>query len=154
MTRLPGRAWLDPGDPHDWIRQMATGLATIHRLEIPVEVPVTPHPERQFLVPQDARRPDLWQAAPDRMSTSVPFGKTFIHGDYQHFNLLWAPQRLTAVIDWTWAGLGHPDRDVGHCRLNIAVLLSADWAREFSGAYQAEAGRAIDPWWDVFETCL
>ena len=154
MTRLPGRVWLAPSDPRDWVKQMATALATIHNLQLPVEIPVTPHPEREFRLPRDARSPQLWLAAKDLLSGPIPVEDTFIHGDYQHFNLLWTRRRLSGIIDWTWAGRGHPDRDVGHCRLNLAVLFSADWAQEFSAAYQAEAGRTIDAWWDVFEICL
>jgi aminoglycoside phosphotransferase (APT) family kinase protein len=154
MTRLPGRVWLTPDEPSDWIRQMARTLATIHSQEARVELPATSHPERTFRVPHDARRPELWLAARDRLLAPAPVGKSLIHGDYQHFNLLWSRRRLSGVIDWTWAGLGHPDRDVGHCRLNLAVLFSADWAHEFSAAYRAESGRPIDPWWDLFEICL
>ena len=156
MTRLPGRVWLRPDEPRDWIRQMARTLATIHSVEPGVELPLTHHLEREFRVPQDARRPGLWLAARDRLLGGPLrlLGKSLIHGDYQHFNLLWTRRRLSGVIDWTWAGLGHPARDVGHCRLNLAVLFSADWAYEFSAAYRAESGRPIDPWWDLFEICL
>jgi hypothetical protein len=40
---------------------------------------------------------------------------------------------------------------VGHCRLNLAVLHCADWAERFRLAYEAEAGRSTDPWWDLHE---
>ena len=154
MTRLLGRVWLSPDEPSDWIGQIARTLATIHSLEPRIELPVTRHLEREFRLPQDARRPELWLAARERLSAPAPAGKSLIHGDYQHFNLLWTRRRLSGVVDWTWAGLGHPDRDVGHCRLNLAVLFSAGWAHEFSAAYRAESGRPIDPWWDLFEICL
>ena len=91
---------------------------------------------------------------PTGLLAPAPVGKSLIHGDYQHFNLLWTRRRLSGVIDWTWAGLGHPDRDVGHCRLNLAALFSLDWDHEFSAAYRAESGRPTDPWWDLFELCF
>jgi aminoglycoside phosphotransferase (APT) family kinase protein len=71
------------------------------------------------------------------------------HGDFQHFNLLWARGRLTGVVDWSVASLGPPEIDVGHCRLNLAVLFSADRAERFRLAYGAETGRSTDPWWDL-----
>ena len=40
---------------------------------------------------------------------------------------------------------------MGHCRLNLAVLYSANWAERFRLAYEAEAGRSTDPWWDLHE---
>jgi len=42
-----------------------------------------------------------------------------------------------------------PDLDVGHCQLNLAVLFRADVAERFRLAYEAEAGRAVDPWWEL-----
>jgi hypothetical protein len=44
---------------------------------------------------------------------------------------------------------GPPDLDVGHCRLNLAVLFGADRAEKFRLAYDAEADRAVDPWGDL-----
>src|SRR5262249_11369565 len=60
-------------------------------------------------------------------------------------------ERLTGVVDWIEASIGPPDVDVGHCRLNLAILFSADVAERFRTMYEAEAGRAVDPWWDVHE---
>jgi aminoglycoside phosphotransferase (APT) family kinase protein len=71
------------------------------------------------------------------------------HGDYQHFNLLWSRERLTGIVDWSGIWLGPPEVDVCHCRLNLAVLYSAEVAEEFRAIYEAEAGRAVDPWHDV-----
>ena len=73
----------------------------------------------------------------------------FIHRDFQHFNLLWAGGRLTGVVDWSVASSGPPEVDVGHCRLNLAVLFSPDWAERFRLAYEAQTGRRTDPWWDL-----
>jgi aminoglycoside phosphotransferase (APT) family kinase protein len=71
------------------------------------------------------------------------------HGDYQHFNMLWSRERLTGIIDWSGIWLGPPEIDVCHCRLNLAVLYGADVAEQFRHAYEAEAGREVDPWHDV-----
>jgi aminoglycoside phosphotransferase len=151
MSRVPGRAWLSPRDPRRWIRQMATTLAGIHALNIeaPISQPWTETPE--FELPDWSPRPGAWEEARRLLSGQAPTNTTFIHGDYQHFNLLWTRGSLTGVVDWTWGGRGHPDRDVGHCRLNLAVLFAPGWASMFRDAYQAEAGRRIDPWWDVYE---
>jgi hypothetical protein len=54
------------------------------------------------------------------------------------------------VVDWEGASSGPPDFDAGHCRLNLAVLFSADWAERFRYAYEARAGRRVDPWWDLY----
>jgi hypothetical protein len=39
--------------------------------------------------------------------------------------------------------------DVGHCRLNLAVLFSTELAERMGQAYEAETGRRLDPWWDM-----
>jgi aminoglycoside phosphotransferase (APT) family kinase protein len=57
---------------------------------------------------------------------------------------------LTGVVDWGSAAAGPPDIDAGHCRLNLAVLFGAGWAERFRLAYEARAGRRIDPWWDLY----
>ena len=42
-----------------------------------------------------------------------------------------------------------PERDVGHCRLNFAILWGADAAEDFRLRYESVAGRATDPYWDL-----
>ena len=44
---------------------------------------------------------------------------------------------------------GPADVDVGHCRLNLAVLYSAELAADFLAAYEADAGLRVDPYWDI-----
>jgi aminoglycoside phosphotransferase (APT) family kinase protein len=98
------------------------------------------------------KRPELWQRAWDVMDEPAPaFSACLIHGDYQHFNQLWLDGVLTGVVDWGSATTGCPDSDVGHCRLNLAVLFSTDCAERFRLAYEMEAGRRVDPWWDLAE---
>jgi aminoglycoside phosphotransferase (APT) family kinase protein len=150
MSRVPGRIHLGGRDPSAWLRQMAAMAARIHALRI-VAHPWSSWIEPDALtVPRWSSRPDVWRAA-IACVRDLPADPPvcFIHGDYQHFNLLWARGRLTGVIDWVNAATGPPDIDVGHCRLNLAVLFSPAWAEELRLAYEAEAGRPVDPRWDV-----
>ena len=50
---------------------------------------------------------------------------------------------------WAGAGVGPPDVDVGHCRLNLTLLFSADAAERFRELYEGTSGRTVDPYWDV-----
>ena len=103
------------------------------------------------MIPASATRPAVWEAAFGILRQQAPEPATcFIHRDFQHFNLLWLRGLLTGVVDWTRSCTGPADFDVGHCRLNVAVLFGADWAERLRLAYEAEAGRAIDPWWDLY----
>ena len=150
MTRVPGHVHLMPGDRERWLQQMAHMLTRIHALDIDAK-PFESWLDRSRLSPlPDASRPDIWSEAIRLVAEERPLTHTcFIHRDYQHFNLLWSRERLTGVIDWVEASVGPPDVDVGHCRLNLTVLFSADVADRFRQMYEAEAGRKVDPWWDV-----
>lgn len=154
MTRVPGGVNLTPTDPAAWVGQMAAMLPRIHAL--PIEGRAMSPWSRlvEQGVPPWTTQPALWRDAIDVLSAPAPAGSCFIHSDYQHFNLLWRRDRLSGIVDWTWAGSGAPDRDVGHCRLNLAVLFSVEMAERFRAAYEAEAGRRVETWWDVHELAL
>jgi aminoglycoside phosphotransferase (APT) family kinase protein len=36
----------------------------------------------------------------------APTRSCFLHRDYQHFNMPWARERLTGVVDWSEACIG------------------------------------------------
>ncbi len=150
MTQLPGRVCLTPADPGDWLGQLARMAARIH--DAPVAAPAFQRwiKADELTVPASATRPQVWRAMIATLrhrATRSP--RCFIHRDFQHFNILWRRGRLTGTVDWVMASTGPPDIDVGHCRLNLAVLFGAGWAERFRLAYEAEAGRAVDPWWDL-----
>jgi len=150
MTTLPGRVSLMPRDRNRWLRQMAGMLARIHSLDISAPPFESWLDASQLAPPPDAARPQLWRdAAGVVMQEKASAEHRFIHRDYQHFNLLWSGERLTGVVDWAGASLGPPDVDVGHCRLNLAVLFSVDVAERFCAMYEAESGRRVDPRWDL-----
>jgi aminoglycoside phosphotransferase (APT) family kinase protein len=150
MTRLPGAVELMPADRGEWLQQMAATLARIHDLPAfgpPFEVW---NDASRLAVPADAMHPDIWREAFGVAGQPPPSpSHTFIHRDYQHFNLLWLNGRLTGVVDWPGACVGPPDLDVGHCRLNLTLLFSADAADRFRDCYEIEAGRQVDPYWDM-----
>jgi len=153
MTRVPGRVLLMPRDRENWLRQMARLLARIHAVDATAAAGATfeswLEPDK-LTPPADGSRPDIWRSAFALMREDrKPMHRCFIHRDYQHFNLLWSRERLTGVVDWSGACLGPPDIDVGHCRLNLTLLFSAQIADRFRELYEVEAGRIVDPYWDV-----
>jgi aminoglycoside phosphotransferase (APT) family kinase protein len=150
MTRLPGHVHLRPATPDAWLGQMAAVLPRIHAADIEAP-PYEPWFDgADLVVPEWTSRPAAWRAAIDIVCAGLPSTEpVFLHRDYQHFNMLWSRGRLTGVIDWMEASQGPPDVDVAHCRLNLAVLFSSDWAERFRLAYEAEAGRTSDPRFDL-----
>ena len=148
MTRVPGRVDLTPTHPHAWLRQIVAMAVRIHGLDVDAE----PYrwEARGVPIPPWTSRPADWRAAAEVVRAPAPPHEVRLaHGDYQHFNFLWQRGRLTGVIDWVGAFRGPADVDVGHCRLNLAVLYSAELAADFLVAYEAEAGRRVDPYWDI-----
>jgi aminoglycoside phosphotransferase (APT) family kinase protein len=151
MSRLPGRMLLTPSDPHRWRRQLAAALPQVHALPAgpAPEVTLMPDPAR-VEPPPWARDAALWRRAIGIAQQPPPvFSPCFAHGDYQHFNVLWSRERLSGIVDWTFAGAGMPERDVGHCQLNVAILWGADAADDFRALYEAESGRRSDPYWEL-----
>jgi aminoglycoside phosphotransferase (APT) family kinase protein len=116
-----------------WLSQLATTQAAIHA--VPDRPPTrwdgwyddtdpAQSPDRYGV----RHRPLDWLADRGlrdaaRGAASGPIGdeKVLVHGDYQHFNVLWRHGRLTGVVDWPNAATGDRGSDVGHCRLNLAV---------------------------------
>lgn len=149
MTRVTGHVHLTPRDPDEWLRQMAAVLPRIHALAVDAR-PYKPWIDAARLdVPAWSALPDMWRRAIEAVRNAPSSETCFIHRDFQHFNLLWSRERLTGIVDWADASNGPPDIDVGHCRLNLAVLFSAEWAERFRAAYEAETGRRVDPHWDL-----
>jgi len=150
MTRVPGMVYLMPRDRDEWLRQMARMLTRIHALALagrPFESWLDPS---QLSPPPDASRPEIWKEAIALVGNAPrPTRTCFLHRDYQHFNMLWSDERLTGVVDWSQACAGPPEIDVGHCRLNLTVLFSADVANRFCAIYEAESGHRVDPYWDI-----
>lgn len=150
MTRLPGTVHLMPRDREHWLRQMAEMLARIHALTFDGTPFESWLDAGRLSPPPDATRTGIWNDAIAIVTKSrTPTRTCFVHRDYQHFNLLWSDERLTGVLDWVEASSGPPELDVGHCRLNLAVLFSAEVAERFHAMYEAESGHTVDAWWDI-----
>ena len=150
MSRVPGRIHLTHSEPESWLRQMAALLPRIHELSIEGAPFESWFDASHVEPPPGTRDVSVWRRAIDFVSTAAPgYVPHFIHCDYQHFNLLWTRERLSGVVDWCSASNGPVDLDVAHCRLNLTILFSASWAERFRLAYEAEAGRSLDPWWDM-----
>ena len=148
-TFLPGAVRLDPSGLRDRVRRLAGMLARIHAAPLPALEPVASGnlPRLSWL---EAGEPGLARAAARLAARPAdPARKVLVHGDYQHFNVLWSGQRVSAVVDWPNAGVGDRGIDVGHCRLNLAVLHGADAAMWFLEDYEAAAGVRVDPAADV-----
>lgn len=148
-TTLRGAPELAPAALESWLHQLALTQANIHALA--VEVPT--HWPGWF--DRDAPLDWIPDAALREEARTVAAGgragrdEVFAHGDYQHFNVLWEEGRLSGVVDWPNAAMSSRGGDVGHCRLNLAVLFSADVAERYLLDYESAAGTSVDPATDL-----
>jgi aminoglycoside phosphotransferase (APT) family kinase protein len=155
-SALTGQPDLAPADMQSWLSQLATTQAAIHAVpDHPktrwdgwyTDGASTPSPDRYGI----RYRPLAWladrglgEAALEAASGPLAVEKVLVHGDYQHFNVLWRNGLLTGVVDWPNAATGNRGSDVGHCRLNLAVLFDARTARDYLAMYERAAGVRVD----------
>ncbi|MGY6499867.1 MAG: phosphotransferase family protein [Acidimicrobiales bacterium] len=153
MRRLPGAAVVDAAGLADGVDAMAALLAEVHHTDVDAEPADSWFAPERVAAPTDAARPELWGHALDLVLADPPpeGPRAFLHHDYQPFNLLWDSGNITGLVDWDHAGLGPEGIDVAHCRLNLAILASADTADAFLDRYRDHAGTDIDPRWDLQE---
>jgi aminoglycoside phosphotransferase (APT) family kinase protein len=91
-----------------------------------------------------------------------PSGRSVVHGDFRHGNLIVGPDGLRAVLDWELAHLGDPLEDLGWLcvrawRFGGPGPVGGFGEREaLYAAYEAAGGRTVDPeiarWWEVLGT--
>jgi aminoglycoside phosphotransferase (APT) family kinase protein len=155
-SALTGQPDLTPTDMQSWLGQLAATQAAIHAVPPGSQLPCddwggdgagTPSPDRygvryrslDWLTDRGLR-----EAAREAASDLLVDEKILVHGDYQHFNVLWSAGRLTGVVDWPNAASGNRGSDVGHCRLNLAVLFDAQTADKYLMTYERAAGVRTD----------
>jgi aminoglycoside phosphotransferase (APT) family kinase protein len=122
MTRLPGHIHLTPADSGRWLGQLAAVLAQIHAAQIdnPPSFQAWVNPTVPDVV-NWSLNPTAWRRLVELTSSNPPpYAARLVHGDFQHFNVLWSRERLVGVVDWVGGGLGPPDADIGHAELNGA----------------------------------
>ncbi|HML11301.1 MAG TPA: phosphotransferase [Stellaceae bacterium] len=138
-----------------------------------------PRPELAFLAPFDGPRTSIaeFRAYLDRHPNPrpvlewglrwleahlpEPLPPVLCHGDFRTGNYMLQGVRLTAILDWEFAGWGDPDEDIGWLcckgwrfgRLDREAGGIAARAHFYRG-YEEESGRRLDPerikFWEVY----
>jgi len=155
-SALIGQPDFTPADRQSWLIQLATTQAAIHAVPVNEQIrgygwggsgAMAPSPDRYG----SRWRPLDWladaglrDAALEAAAGPLAAQKVLVHGDYQHFNVLWSEGQLTGVVDWPNAGTGNRGSDVGQCRLNVAVLLDTRTADDYLVIYERAGGSRVD----------
>ncbi len=153
MTMLEGNVTLSPNYLQDWMHGMAEALKSIHSVDI--STPWSYHTYNKISeleIPYWSKHPDQWKQAIDILQGSQPITKCrFIHRDYHPANILFKDNKVSGIVDWINACIGPAGIDVGHCRLNLALLIGTEAANLFLQKYieLMEGNFEYHPYWDL-----
>jgi len=162
ITRLPGRPVIRPDAPQWWFDELAAVLAGADAADAPMLAAISNDEQRipAWLADEqggrlrDARSRQLFRTlralAPDVLGDRSP--RRLVHRDFHAGNVLFAHRRATGAVDWGAAAAGWPDRDVGYCRLDLALMMGANAPDRFLAAYERHAQRTVEhlAFWDLF----
>jgi len=152
-----------PVDLPDYLRQIATNLATIHQVNL------SKH-DLSFLPQQKTRCTKMLIPRPSKLDVSIDEGRirdilevvwplpqknagVLLHGDFWSGNLLWQAGQLVAIVDWEDAALGDPLSDLAKTRLEMLWAFGLDAMCDFTAQYRALMPQLdfIDlPYWDLW----
>ena len=158
---IEGKPEFAPANLADFILQLATHLAKIHRVD-------GSNPDLAFLPKQAKGFAGNFGKRPPKVDKSLDEGRiratlasvwplpqrnaaVLLHGDFWPGNILWQADKLVAVIDWEDAKLGDPLTDFAISRLDLLWIFGIDAMHSFTHHYQSMM--AIDytnlPYWDL-----
>ena len=157
MTRLPGAPVASPDLTTAGIRLLAQLLPGVHATTVPPGARVRtyrPYGSDGRLEPPAWSRDDrLWERAiAVHGAPPIPVHPVLVHRDFHPGNVLFAhgEDRVTGLVDWVNTSRGAAEVDVGHCRVNLAVLASLNAADRFRDAWLSASGtEAYDPTFDI-----
>lgn len=154
---VEGEPEFAPSNLSNYLLQMATQLAGIHRIDgARTDLSFLPEQGNGF-----GERPVRLDESPDEgriraaLESAWPLSRlnksVLLHGDFWPGNLLWQNGQLVAVIDWEDAKVGDPLADLAISRLEVLWALGVEAMNAFTKHYQAMT--AIDftnlPYWDL-----
>ena len=159
---VEGKTEFAPADLDDFIFQLASYLASLHRVDYS-------NLDVSLLSRREGKYTGLLSKLPAQVDDSLDEGRirdvlegvwplprrntpVLLHGDFWPGNVLWKDGQLVAVVDWEDAVLGDPLADVANSRLEILWAFGIEAMQSFTRQYRSMA--AIDfrdlPYWDLY----
>ena len=142
MDKLEGSPVLAPNDSVHFVEGLAQTLAAIHKQDATdFEWVYSSYTDMSTaIIPKWATNSTTWQRAIELANGPTPNQSVcFIHRDYHPTNILWQDGQVSGIVDWVNACRGPAGIDVGHCRVNLALLHGVEMADAFLVAYCREA---------------
>lgn len=154
---IVGETEFAPADQHNFLEQLATHLAHIHKVNgARYDLSFLPQQGRGF-----SERPELLDESinegriRDILEAMVPVMQknppVLLHGDFWPGNILWRNGRVVGIIDWEDARIGDPLVDLANMRLELALAFNIDAAYRFTADYLAHNPIDYDnlAYWDL-----
>jgi len=159
MTHVPGRTVHEPTDPQAWLEGLITTLLEIHAVPVPHHLGLRDH-DGQMDIDIGLARPvrfghpvdeELWAVIATTWPTVTRRPIALGHADFHPGNVLWADDRVSAVVDWTVACFGQAAADVSYLRLDVTLVHGPDVGDEVLTAYRRLTGEDVPdrPFWDL-----
>ncbi|GAA0603677.1 hypothetical protein GCM10009001_20910 [Virgibacillus siamensis] len=154
MTLLDGEVELKPKRMDQWLYGLAKALAEFHGTDAD-DFPYWHNSYNDifsFEIPTWTNVSTSWKKAINLLKAPrMKTAECFIHRDYHPANVLWDNGSVSGVVDWVNGCKGPRGVDVGHCRVNLAMLHGVEAADGFLRDYRELAGSRFtyEPYWDV-----
>jgi aminoglycoside phosphotransferase (APT) family kinase protein len=159
---IEGKTEFAPANKIDFLLQLATHLARIHRVNgSQLDLSFLPQQEKRVAEKLRERLAQIAASSDeggirDALEAARPFAQqntsVLLHGDFWPGNILWRDGQLVAVIDWEDAAIGDPLADLANSRLEILWAFDIEAMQDFTHQYQLMT--AIDfaqlPYWDLW----
>lgn len=153
-TYMPGNIVLQPDDLNRWLRELALGMANLHRIDVPNfkwEYEAWFDIEKAKIAPQWIENPELWQIAVSVRQKSLPQQDSLclIHRDYHPGNVLFQNGKISGIVDWINICRGSSQVDVAVCRIDVMCLHGVEAANQLMAYYEDTTGTLHQAEWDI-----
>ena len=146
---LPGRLTYPPEPTDAFVSGVATAAGMVHSQPVPDVVWPWHDGAANLSRRVQAGAGPGWARLREIGFPSGPL--TFVHGDLWPGNLLFQADRLTGIVDWGDAGVGHPGLEVGYLAADLRVATGSQHVHEAAiDAYEKVRGPLPNrAWWEV-----
>jgi aminoglycoside phosphotransferase (APT) family kinase protein len=159
-TVIAGRSRIPPTASTARLRGLGASAAALHTItaDASPDLPMRTRPIPASDFARDRREgrdhsTPLLAAADEQISRLPvpPDVSVLVHGDLWQGNTMWDGDRLTGLLDWDMAGVGHYGVDLSSLRLDAALMFGQDAAEPVLSGWEERAGRSAEAlaYWDA-----
>lgn len=159
-TVIAGRSRIPLTPSTERLRSLGASAAALHAIaaDASPDLPLRTRPISASDFARDRREgrdhsTPLLATADEQISRlPAPSGATvLVHGDLWQGNTMWDGDRLTGLLDWDMAGVGHYGVDLSSLRLDAALMFGQDAAEPVLAGWEERAGRSAEAlaYWDA-----